>query len=178
MRSSRLHGFCGRQTQAADRSQLSDRQFPDGIPAFGTDAVRFTFAALATTGRDIRFDLGRVEGYRNFCNKIWNAARYVLMNTEGEDCGPEGAMEFNLADRWIRTRTRTMLEDAERALTLFAERHVGFLASLDPATDDGLDDLHSLFGTVCALAELQAALGDRLRSDRPLQLVLDHRPFI
>mgnify|MGYP000753662067 CR=1 FL=1 len=66
----------------------------------------------------------------------------------------------------------------ERALALFAERHVGFLTSLDSESDDGLDDLHSLFGTVCALAELQAALGDRLRSDRPLQLVLDRRPFI
>jgi hypothetical protein len=85
---------------------------------------------------------------------------------------------------WVYCLTRSLrrcghrVADAHRALTVFAERHVAFLASLDPETDDGLDDLHSLFGTVCALAELQATLGDRLRSDRPLRLVLDRRPFI
>ena len=93
------------------------RQFPDGIPAYGTDALRFTFCSLATQGRDIRFDLGRIEGYGNFCNKLWNAARFVLLNAEGEDCGlGDGEVELGLPERWIRSLLQRTERQARAAM--------------------------------------------------------------
>ena len=151
-----------RPDMAASIEADTRRQYPDGIPAFGTDALRFTFCSLATTGRDIRIDLGRVEGYRNYCNKLWNAARFVTHHTENEDCGQDGGeVKLGLAERWIisllqitEDNVRTAIEQyrfdlAAQALYEFTwdEYCPWYLELAKPVLNDQKTDAATLRGT-------------------------------
>ncbi|RLA03429.1 MAG: valine--tRNA ligase [Gammaproteobacteria bacterium] len=106
------------QPQLAEKVEKATRnQYPDGIQSYGTDALRFTFCAMASTSRDINFDLNRVEGYRNFCNKIWNAARYVLMNTEQQATEATTEITLSTADHWIIAQLQLTIGEFEKHLT-------------------------------------------------------------
>ncbi|MCP5076804.1 MAG: class I tRNA ligase family protein, partial [Psychromonas sp.] len=105
---------------AAKITKLTKKEYPNGIEAHGTDALRFTLTSVATTGRDISWDMKRLEGYRNFTNKLWNASRYVLMNTETFDCGAAGGdMQLSLADRWIIGQFEQTVKTVHEAFETF-----------------------------------------------------------
>jgi len=109
-----------RPRDAEKITKQTHKHYPDGIESYGTDALRFTFAALATQGRGINFDVGRISGYRNFCNKIWNASRYVLMNLEASNIKiTEGETEFGLAENWINARFSQAIEEVTTGITTY-----------------------------------------------------------
>jgi valyl-tRNA synthetase len=107
-------------SQKAKVTDNTRKKFPHGIPSFGADPLRFTYCALASTGRDIRFDLGRIEGYRNFCNKLWNAARYVFAHAQEEDHDfGDRPVKYNLGDQWIISRLQHTIKQTQQHFSAY-----------------------------------------------------------
>jgi valyl-tRNA synthetase len=147
--------------QAEQIEKRTRKEFPTGIPAFGTDALRFTFLSLASPGRDIKFDLSRCEGYRNFCNKLWNASRFVLMHTADQDLGlTDGTPDLSFADQWIVSKLqRTEMEIAQH----FADYRFDLLAR---AVYEFIWDEFCDWYVELAKVQLQHGSGAELRATR------------
>lgn len=148
------------------------KDFADGIPAFGTDALRFTFASLASTGRDIKFDMGRIEGYRNFCNKLWNATRYVMMNCEGQTIARDDS-KASIADRWMQSIVKECVEKTTQQIDKYRFDHAAqgiysmvwdeycdwYLELTKPIlNDDNVDDVSKAHTRYTLLSVLEAIL--------------------